>query len=285
MTIKMIVTDMDGTFLNNDHSFNHNLFAYTFGLLRARGIKFVLASGSSYPRLRRDFYEFKDHLTFISQNGSVTHIGNRLVDYVPLTPHDLNSLLMILHRTSLNRHIDQLVVSGVHGSYVDSSMSDADFARMKIFYEKITRVPSLLNVFHTFPDEIFTKITICFSHDLNPLAIRSELDPKLPANLLMETSGYNCELIGNATATKRNAIESLQTLYGIDDPNDIVTFGDNENDLGMLAMTKHGYAMKNATDYIKMQANNVTADTNNHNGVLSTIMDLLDLRLPVQIAQ
>lgn len=285
MTIKMIVTDMDGTFLNDHHSFNHNLFAYTFGLLRARGIKFVLASGSSYPRLRRDFYEFKDHLTFISQNGSVTHIGNRLVDYVPLTPHDLNSILMILHRTSLKRHINQLVVSGVHGCYVDASMSDDDFARMKIFCEKITRVPALLNVFQTFPDEIFTKITICFSHDLNPLAIRHELDPKLPASLLMETSGYNCELIGNAAATKRNAIESLQRIYGIDDPDDILTFGDNENDLGMLAMTKHGFAMSNAADYIKLQANNVTTLSNNQNGVLSTIMDLLDLRLPVQMAQ
>lgn len=242
-------------------------------------------AGLVTPRLRRDFYEFKDHLTFISQNGSVTHIGNRLVDYVPLTPHDLNSILMILHRTSLKRHINQLVVSGVHGCYVDASMSDDDFARMKIFCEKITRVPALLNVFQTFPDEIFTKITICFSHDLNPLAIRHELDPKLPASLLMETSGYNCELIGNAAATKRNAIESLQRIYGIDDPDDILTFGDNENDLGMLAMTKHGFAMSNAADYIKLQANNVTTLSNNQNGVLSTIMDLLDLRLPVQMAQ
>lgn len=285
MTIKMIVTDMDGTFLNDHHSFDHNLFAYTFGLLRARGIKFVLASGSSYPRLKRDFFEFKDNLIFVSQNGAVTHIGNRLVDYVPLTPHDLNSLLMILHKTSLSKHIDQLVVSGVHGSYVDASMSDADFSRMKIFYEKITRVPSLLNVFQTFPDEIFTKITICFSHNLDPMKIRTQLDPQLPANLLMETSGYNCELIGNAAATKRNAIESLRYLYGINDPNDIVTFGDNKNDLGMLAMTKHGYAMTNAPDYIKLQAHNVTAYTNNQNGVLSTVMDLLDLRLPVQAAQ
>ena len=167
MTVKMIVTDMDGTFLNNDHSFNRNLFSYAFALMRARGIKFVLASGSSYPRLRRDFYEYKDHLAFISQNGSVTHIGNRLIDYVPLTPHDLNSLLFVLHRTSLTDYIDQLVVSGVHGSYVDASMSDADYQRMKIFYEKITRVPSLLNVFQTFHDEIFTKITICFSQDLS----------------------------------------------------------------------------------------------------------------------
>ncbi len=285
MTVKMIVTDMDGTFLNDHHSYNHNLFAYAFALMRARGIKFVLASGSSYPRLRRDFYEFKDHLGFISQNGSVTHVGNRLIDYIPLTPHDLNSLLFVLHRTSLTDFIDQLVVSGVHGSYVDASMSDDDFNRMKIYYEKITRVPSLLNVFQTFPDEIFTKITICFSHSLNLDDIHAKLDNHLPANLLMENSGYNCELIGNALATKRNAIQTLQNIYGIKDSNEIVTFGDNENDLGMLSMTRNSFAMANAADHIKLQAAHTTAVSNNDDGVLATIMNILDMKLPLQVAQ
>ena len=77
MTVKMIVTDMDGAFLNDHHSYNHNLFSYVFALMRARGIHFVLASGSSYPRLKWDFAQFQDHLAFISQNGSVTHVGNR----------------------------------------------------------------------------------------------------------------------------------------------------------------------------------------------------------------
>lgn len=285
MTVKMIVTDMDGTLLNDGHSFNHNLFSYAFALMRARGIKFVLASGSSYPRLRRDFYEYKDYIGFISQNGSVTHVGNRLIDYIPLTPHDLNSLLFVLHRTSLTDHINQLVVSGVHGSYVDASMSDTDYDHMKIYYEKITRVPSLLNVFQTFPDEIFTKITICFSHALTLADIHHKLDHHLPANLLMENSGYNCELIGNALATKRNAIQTLQSIYGIDDPNDIVTFGDNENDLGMLAMTKNSFAMSNAADHIKMQAHHTTNFSNNDDGVLETIMDILDMKLPLQVAQ
>lgn len=101
----------------------------------------------------------------------------------------------------------------------------------------------------------------------------------------MENSGYNCELIGNALATKRNAIQTLQTIYGIDDPNDIVTFGDNENDLGMLAMTKNSFAMRNAADHIKLQAHNTTQLDNNDDGVLETIMNILDMKLPLQIAQ
>lgn len=279
------MTDMDGTFLNDHHAFNHNLFSYAFALMRAKGIRFVLASGSSYARLARDFYDFKDNLAFISQNGSVTHIGNRLINYIPLTPHDLTSLLLVLHHTKLTQHIDQLVVSGVHGSYVDSSMSDKDFQRMKIYYEKITRVPSLLNVFQTFPDEIFTKITICFSHNLTLDEIHRQLDYHLPNNLIMENSGYNCELIGNALATKRNAIETLQSIFHIPNSDDIVTFGDNENDLGMLAMTKNSFAMSNAAPHIQIQAGHVTKLSNNDDGVLDTIMNILDMKQPLQLAQ
>lgn len=285
MSIKMIVTDMDGTFLNDHHDYNRYLFSYAFAMMRARNIKFVLASGSSYARLTRDFAAYRNQLGFISQNGSVTHVGNKLIDYVPLTPHDLKHLLLVLHQTSLMPFINQLVVSGVHGSYVDASMSDTDYARMKIYYEKIARVPSILHVFQTFPDEIFTKITICFSHQLSLNDIRVKLDDHLPASLLMENSGYNCELIGNAAATKRSAITTLQSVYHIDDPNDIVTFGDNENDLGMLAMTKNSFAMKNAANHIQLQAHNVTDYTNNDDGVISTILNLMGLKVPLKIAE
>ena len=40
--------------------------------------------------------------------------------------------------------------------------------------------------------------------------------------------------------------------------NEIVTFGDNENDLGMLAMTSQSYAMQNAQPIIQMQAAHTT---------------------------
>ena len=47
MPIKMIVTDMDGTFLNDAHTYNHARFAQALHLMQKRGVKFVLASGSS----------------------------------------------------------------------------------------------------------------------------------------------------------------------------------------------------------------------------------------------
>ena len=90
----------------------------------------------------------------------------------------------------------------------------------------------------------------------------------------METSGFNTELIGQAGATKANAIAQLLARDQIA-PDEIATFGDNENDLGMLAMTPFSYAMANAAPLIKMQAANVTEFDNNHDGVLNEIIKLL----------
>ncbi|MDN3537397.1 HAD hydrolase family protein [Limosilactobacillus fermentum] len=59
----------------------------------------------------------------------------------------------------------------------------------------------------------------------------------------------------------------------------MVTFGDNENDLGLLTMTPQSYAMKNAAPFIQGQAANVTTHTNNESGVLRTINALLDQRI------
>lgn len=52
MSIKLIATDMDGTFLRDDHTYNHSLFAKVFRQLERHNIYFVAASGSSFPRLQ-----------------------------------------------------------------------------------------------------------------------------------------------------------------------------------------------------------------------------------------
>lgn len=48
MSIKLIATDMDGTFLRDDHTYNHSLFAKVFRQLERHNIYFVAASGSSF---------------------------------------------------------------------------------------------------------------------------------------------------------------------------------------------------------------------------------------------
>lgn len=274
MKIKMIATDLDGTFLRDDHTYNHRLFKRVFRQLQKRGIHFVAASGSSYPRLKREFAPYVDQMGFVSQNGSVIHLGEKLIQDYPIDSRALARVMHVLDRYYGPRDINQLVVSGPIHSYVDQTMDDHNFGIVKTFYEDVQRVSDIRHIFTSYPDEEFTKISINFADHVNLARVAATLDKFLPASLIIENSGFNTDLIGNAHGTKRNGLALLQDHFTCA-PSEIVTFGDNENDLGMLAMTAQSYAMQNAHQVIRMQAGHVTAADNNHDGVLKTIQQIL----------
>lgn len=275
MSIRLIATDMDGTFLNDQHLYDHKRFNQLFDKLLKKNIQLVAASGSSYARLKREFADVADQMIFISQNGSVIHYGDRLVDCFPLTQADLKVVLTALDDLYGNDDINQLVVSGPTTSYVDESMSENDFTAVKLYYENVQRVPNLQNIFKYPLNEPLTKISVNFADHIDIAQVPAELDNLLPADLIMENSGFNTELIGDAHATKRNALLAIADQFQLRH-SEIMTFGDNENDLGMLTMTPYSYAMKNAALPIRLQAANVTNLTNNESGVIDTIEQWLN---------
>ena len=67
--IKMIATDMDGTFLDSEKRFDPE-FIDIFYKLKEKGIKFVVASGNQYYRLFQKFIPLSEQMYFIAENGS-----------------------------------------------------------------------------------------------------------------------------------------------------------------------------------------------------------------------
>lgn len=200
--------------------------------------------------------------------------GQQFLTAYPIEVTALERVMHILDRFYGPQDINQLVVSGPTTSYVDQTMDDQNFAVIKLFYEDVVRVPDIRQVFSQYPDEQFTKISVNFAPHINLNKVAAVMDGYLPPSLIIENSGFNTDLIGNAKGTKRNALAVLQQRLHLAD-DEIVTFGDNENDLGMLAMTARSYAMQNANPVIKLQAAHTTAIDNNHDGVLKTIEQLL----------
>lgn len=59
MSIKLIAVDMDGTFLDDEMKYNKDRFMKQYRELKARGIKFVVASGNQYDQLKSFFHQLK----------------------------------------------------------------------------------------------------------------------------------------------------------------------------------------------------------------------------------
>ncbi|QAT66203.1 HAD-IIB family hydrolase [Bacillus glycinifermentans] len=70
MSIKLIAVDMDGTFLDDEIKYNKERFMKQYRELKARGIKFVVASGNPYYQLKSFFPSIENEIAFVAENGA-----------------------------------------------------------------------------------------------------------------------------------------------------------------------------------------------------------------------
>lgn len=147
--------------------------------------------------------------------------------------------------------------------------------RLKRYYSAIKSVSSLehLAALENNEDQLI-KVGVTFAPDIDFETASAKLRSLLPKSLASLDSGFNTHLIGPASVDKKTGIRYLQEKYQIRD-DEIMTFGDNENDIGMLSLTPYSFAMNNATARIKKAAKNTTVYDNNHAGVLDTLEKIL----------
>jgi len=87
MTVKVIVTDMDGTFLNDAKQYSRERFLAQFQQLKQRDIEFVVASGNQYYQLISFFPEIRDQISFVAENGALVYQHGHELFHCELTRH------------------------------------------------------------------------------------------------------------------------------------------------------------------------------------------------------
>lgn len=274
MTIKLVAFDMDGTFLNDENTYNHQRFAELLPKLRARKIHVVAASGSQYQRLQTQFQEFQDHMDFVSQNGAVVHSNGQPLKVTAMPADAVAATLDVIQQKFTADEIAEHIVVGFKSAYVDQRISQGAYDLTHRYYDHhLQRVADLPTVTPTRLNDQITSIGITFQPHVDFTHVMTTLRHSLPAELASQTSGYNTELISESSVNKAAGLRQLQDKYQIAD-DEIMTFGDNENDLSMLQLTPYGYAVENATPTVKAQVGHFT-QTNNDEGVLNVLSTLV----------
>lgn len=254
--IKLIATDMDGTLLNNNNEIHHD-FIDVFEKLQEKDIIFAAASGRQYFNLLKRFEDVKDKMMFIAENGTlVVYKGEELF----INPLDRNIAkeLVTIGRNIENAHI---VLCGKNSAYVENT--DEKFIKeVEKYYEKYEVVKDVNEI----EDDIL-KVGIC---DFNGSQENSnKYYDDYREDLQVSISGKIWLDITNKGANKGVAIKALQEKMGIDF-NETMVFGDYLNDLEMMEVAYHSYAMENAHDDLK-KVSRFMAKSNDDNGVLEAI--------------
>lgn len=260
--IKMIATDMDGTFLDSNKRFNPE-FIEMFYQMKEKGIKFVVASGNQYYRLYQKFIPLSEQIYFIAENGSFIADGATELYCNTIENEDVEKTKEIL--TAYPELV--VVLCGRKGAYIlnqDRQYKD----EIRKYYCNYRFVENFDDV----KDGIM-KVAIYDPSDNLDEKLKN-VQSQLPERVKIVTSGNTWMDVQNKDINKGIALRFLQAVYEIE-PDECVAFGDQMNDYELLKQVKYGYAMSNAVQPIKDIAYEMIG-SNDEQGVIIKIKEILD---------
>lgn len=241
--IKLIVTDLDGTLLN-DFS---DISSYNKKILRKlmdNGIEVVFATGRQFNSI----YQYRKYID--NKNDSIVFNGAVVADNEghfiynePLDYNDSYEIFNICSKYNVSIHIYR---------------GDESFVLNHNFNKKLSKTRAELE-----NDNLhFTKILII--GDRNILE-KLQVDIRNNLNVHTSFSHINFLEILKHGVHKGSALNWLIKRKGIKKEN-VIAFGDNYNDIEMLKIAGIGVAMGNAEDAVKNIADEITL-TNELDGV------------------
>ncbi|MBQ8766850.1 MAG: HAD family phosphatase [Clostridia bacterium] len=273
MSIKLIVTDLDGTFLNSNHVTIPQENIDAFRKAHEAGVKVAIASGRT--KILTDYLmeqlPFLDYL--ITSNGAVTYDlkTNKIVCQTLLSNEKTVEIFNILKDYNL---IYEIYYNG------DCYMNKESYAQ----FDEEHVAPHIYKLLSNFIKEVPDLEVFIDGNGIEKLNIltltaeqRIELEEKISksgnvafASSFPITKGKNGNLeMTEINATKGFAVKGLADALGIGKEN-IMCFGDGENDCSMLRFADYSFAMANGSDYAKNTAKYLT-DTNDNGGVAKAI--------------
>ncbi len=258
--IKLIITDMDGTLLDDNHKINDEFWS-VFEKVRKKEIKFVVASGRQYYKLYESFKKVKEDIIFLAENGTYIVENEKEIYSRTIDKKGVRELL------KLSKKIEStsIVLCGKKSAYIEDENEDF-IKELKKYYHKVELVES----FDKVDDEILKIALYNFSgseKDFRKNFCEYEKKYKIIA------SAKHWLDIMNLEGDKGIALRELKKKLGID-YYEVLAFGDYLNDYGMLQEANYSYAMENAHKKVKEIANYI-APNNNSNGVVKVIKEYI----------
>lgn len=251
--LKLVATDLDGTFLNNDKSISkENLDALEW--LGERGILRVVATGRNLKKAQEVIAQHIpfDYIVFSSGAGVYDCKNNKLLFYQNLNKIAVQQLSGFLVARDLNFHLFKAVPDNYKCWYHRGSVACPEFERyfefQKAHAEAIPGPQSL--------DTEACQFLVVFPN--NPArfhSLKDEIQMNFPEVKVVRTSSpletdYIWMEIFHHTVSKGNGVKFLCDLLQIG-PEYTLGIGNDFNDLDLLEFTRYSYMVENGPQELK----------------------------------
>ena len=239
---------MDGTLLNSRHEVSNRFFEL-FQELKKRNIQFVAASGRQYHSMVEKLDEIKNDIIFISENGAFVKEGDEELSVTPIKQNLIQELLDIVDSIDGG----YAMLCGKYKSYLDGS-SRSFLEEIKEYYSCY----EVVNDYTTVTDEI---VKIAVYHGISAEEFIYPKTKHLKEQVKVKVSGPNWVDLNHIDAQKGNALQKVMDAYDIQS-DEVLVFGDYNNDIEMLKLSEYSFAMANAHPNVKKVARYDTASHN-----------------------
>ncbi|TYC50992.1 Cof-type HAD-IIB family hydrolase [Weissella muntiaci] len=271
--VKIVATDLDGTFFDSQRQVNQEKFAYILTRFDEQNRHMVIATGNDKPRVDSFFEPFVGRFDYVINNGAQVFTREQtLLNMFHFNHAQLRFLTKYLDAKDYQWRIG-VIYNGVNDSY----MLKAQQNQGDLYEDSLWYFPNLKHIqtIDEIPDnETIIKLTFAL-----PLADVQSLMREMTTNYSdkfhITTSGYGSVDIMPAGANKASGLEVLLNHYQVT-ASQLMTFGDGLNDLEMLNLAKYPYVMPNGDEFLLNSFPHAHAN-NDHDGVLDTIINTLQL--------
>ncbi|MGG0825070.1 HAD family hydrolase [Paenibacillus turicensis] len=261
--IKLVLTDMDGTFLNRSGEFNKQLYQDVKKIMKKQGVVFAPVTGKQCERVEElfgneaaDLWILGDSATRIKHNGEFV--------YESLLSNKLGlEIIQLLEEI----HLDQTIIACTRSGAVIKDTADTDIVRRS--YAEVRQVCDFNEI-----TEDFVKITV-YDSKLRSFETKEKLTRFFKSAYIVASEAAWID-IANVNVHKGTTVEHLQKLLNVT-PAETMAFGDGYNDLELMLRAEFSFAVRNAVPELKDAANYITG-YNDDDAVMKTIIHLLSLQ-------
>ncbi len=272
MSLKLIALDLDGTTLNSNHQISEKMLS-TIRRLSNRGIVVMIATGRSI--ISTIDYALQLNLSVpvpVSVfNGSVGFMvtgksmeGGERKELLYSNPIPIPMCRELIDFASKYNWVVQYY-NAETGEVSCCPKSDDHIKLLKKYEELTGKKQTYLESFDQILESYGSAKLIILSPDCDDLISKAKEELTQGSWHFFKGSDYFCEFL-HANMSKGEGLKSMTKKLGIS-LDQVVAFGDGNNDKEFIEYAGLGVAMKNACELPKSVANEITQFTNDEDGV------------------
>jgi len=272
MEIKIVATDMDGTLLDPKGQLDLPRLEKILDKLDQCDIRFVIATGNEVHRMRQLLGHLAERVVLVVANGARIFENNELIQAQTWDDAIVDRALAHFKGRECQ---DQFVVTAMNGGFVKKGTVFTELDKF-MTPEMIEKLYQRMNFVDEFDSNLFggvLKMSMVVGEERLD-SVLQEINDLFDGHVRAVSSGYGCIDILQDGIHKAWGLVELLKRWNLK-PEQIMAFGDSENDIEMLELAGISYAMENAEEAVKRVATKV-APANSQAGVYKVLENWLE---------